>query len=116
MEQKQIWHDHIRILITTSDDKGSIQLNLYDAKQDFGGTAVIYALWVDPLFRRQKYASKLLTRAEDLAKVSGHDSVFMEWELEDTPKEILDWYLSIGYRLRKFNTDGSYALLEKALE
>lgn len=103
------------MLITTSDNRGSVQLNLYNAKQDFGGTAVIYALWVDPLFRRQKYASKLLNRTEYLAKSSGHDSVFMEWELVDTPKEVLDWYLSIGYRLRKTNTEGSYALLEKRL-
>lgn len=115
MEQKQRWHDHTRVLITTTDDRGSIQLNLYDTEQEFGGSAAIYALWVDPQFRRNGYAKTLLRRAEEIALNSGHASVYMEWELRETPREVLNWYLSCGYKVREEYVAGENILLEKKL-
>lgn len=116
MEQRQRWFDHTRVLITTTDDRGSIQLNLYDTEQEFGGTAAIYALWVDPQFRRNGYAKTLLKRAEEIALISGHTSVYMEWELRETPREVLDWYFSWGYDVREVYKVGEHVLLEKKLK
>jgi len=39
--QRQVWHDYNKYLIV--DGYGSVQLELYDKEQSFGGTA--YAVW-----------------------------------------------------------------------
>ncbi len=116
MEQTQRWYDHTRVLITTTDDRGSIQLNLYATEQEFGGTAAIYALWVDPQFRRNGYAKALRRRAEEMAMTSGHTSVWIEWEQRETQREVLNWYLSCGYKIREEYLAGKHFLLEKKLK
>lgn len=110
--QRQIWRDHVRFLIASS--KGSVQLELYAEKQEeFGGTAFIFGLWVEPQYRRQSVATSLLKCAEDLAMQEGHSSVCLEWYEDTTPRAILYWYMRNGYNDKAFSGKGDYVLLEK---
>lgn len=84
-------------------------------QEDFGGTAFIYALWVEPQARRKGEAKKLLERAEDIAREAGHKAVRLEWH-DYTPKEILYWYMRNGYDDKAFDGMGKYVLLEKILQ
>ncbi len=110
--QRQVWHDYTKYLI--ADGYGSVQLELYDKEQKFGGTAFIYGLWVCPPHRRKLYAGALLSQAEFVAKQAGHKAVFLEWEGKDSPKWVLEWYLRIGYKEIEIDKQG--CLLKKELE
>lgn len=110
----QKWHEYTRLLI--AERKGSVQVELYDQQQDWGGTAWIYGLWVDPQYRRQGKAEELLTVAEDMAAQYGHKSVTLEWKEQDTPVEVLKWYLRKGYKELSFSGTGDYCLLRKTLK
>lgn len=111
IEQRQKWSEYTRYLI--ADTCGSVQIEMHDEVQDWGGTAWIYALWVNEDSRRHGIATALLKRAEDVARKAGHKSVFLEWEEDNTPQGVLDFYLRSGYNVRK-ESDG-YCLLEKKL-
>lgn len=115
-EQQQVWSSKTRWLITDTQNRGSVQLELYPEKvEEFGGTAFIYALWVDPQHRRNGVAAMLLNRAEQIAAEQGHSSVCLEWYESDTSHEILDWYMRSGYNDKAFSGKGDYVLLEKQL-
>ncbi|MBD5218058.1 MAG: GNAT family N-acetyltransferase [Bacteroidales bacterium] len=111
---RQKWHEFTRLLI--ADRKGSVQVEMYDQQQEWGGTAWIYGLWVDPAYRRQGKAAELLTVAEKMAAQHGHKSVMLEWKKQDTPVEVLRWYKRRGYLERTLHTEGDYYLLEKRLQ
>jgi len=112
--QRQKWHDYTRYVIFDTSG-GSVQLELYPEIQKFGGTAFIYALWVDKSCRRRGMAKRLLDRAEGIAKQEGHEAVMLEWELKDTPIEILEWYKRRGYVISVSSGHGNYARLIKLL-
>lgn len=112
--QIQTWHDFKRVLIANSH--GSVQVELYDEKQEWGGTAFIYGLWVEPQYRRQGEAKALLRIAEDMAGKMGHKSVMLEWKERDTLYAVLKWYTRSGYTEREFSGNGDYYLLEKQLK
>lgn len=88
IEQQQKWHDFTRWLV--ANEQASVQLELYPEKQDWGGSAWIYGLWTNEAARRQGYATKVLKRAEEIAAQAGHQSVFLEWKLKDTPEAVLE--------------------------
>ena len=54
MIQKQTWKDEIRILITDEENHGSVQISIPLYVSDIFGKAdaLIYALWVDVVYRR----------------------------------------------------------------
>lgn len=108
---KQEWSSCTRYLIVHKH--GSVQLELYSEKQKFGGTAYIWALWVEEAHRREGIATQLITLAEDLAKQEGHDAVYLEWNKADSSYEIFDWYERRGYDEKEFG-DG-YSLMRKEL-
>ena len=110
---KQTWHSMTRMLI--AERKGSVQVEMYAKKQRWGGTAWIYGLWVEPMYRRQGKADELLTVAEDLAAQYGHKSVMLEWRQQNTPVEVLQWYLRRGYTEKRHSEKGDYYILEKRL-
>lgn len=58
-----------------------------------------------------KIAKMLLDKVETIAHNKGISSVHLEWEEVDTPKWMLDHYISRGYEEVEF-CDG-YALLKK---
>ncbi len=103
-----------RLLI--AERKGSVQVEMYAKKQRWGGTAWIYGLWVEPQYRRQGKADELLSMAEYVAAQHGHKSVMLEWKQQDTPVEVLHWYLRRGYKEKRFSGEGDYYLLEKQLQ
>ena len=109
--QQQIWRDYIKYLI--ADEFGSVLMELYDKEQNFGGTAFIYGLWVEPLYRNMKQGRNLLRIAEFTAKREGHKAVFLEWEEKDSPKWVLEWYMRLGYYKVASDEDG--CLLKKEL-
>ncbi len=115
IEQFQKWNENDIIILMEEDGLASVQLVLYKEKRDFGGTAWIWDLWVDPLERKEGTATKLLKMAEEIAKRKGHQSVFIEWELKNSERWVLDWYFRRGYEEREFDTHGTYVLLEKRL-
>lgn len=96
--QKQIWSECTRYIIFDTEG-GSIQLNLYAEKQDFGGTACIYALWVDEIQRRRGIAKRLLGRAEKIAIEAGHRDIVLDYNYKDTPRGVFDWYKRQGYNV-----------------
>lgn len=114
IEQQQNWHDHTRFLI--ADRFGSVQLETYAEKQAFGGTAFIYALWVEPADRHKGCAYILLNRAERIAAEHNHSTVILEWYKVDTPVYVLEWYKRCGYKEIDRDESGEYVLLEKQLK
>jgi ribosomal protein S18 acetylase RimI-like enzyme len=109
--QEQKWHNTTRVLLF--DGVASVQMELYDEEQKWGGTAFIYALWVNKDFRRQGRAKKLLDIAESIIKQRGHKSAILEWDKRDTPYEVLDYYVSRGYNEFEFGKFSS--VLKKEL-
>lgn len=112
-EQRQVWHNFVRYLLMS--DWGSIQLELYpEPKGEYGVTAYIYGLWIDHPYRRKGEAIRLLKRAEEIAKEAGRKAVHLEWDLRDTPREVLQHlYINTEYDDIAFG-DG-YAMLKKEL-
>lgn len=120
MEQRQRWPNKVRYIITEETPIGSasVQLELWDEPQDwdgFKGTAFIWGLWVDEPIRRKGYATRLMDRAEQIAKENGHDAVFIEWFIKESPIEISYWYDRRGYDEKAF-TPGINALMRKELK
>lgn len=110
--QEQTWARKNLYLLTT--EGGSIQLDIYTRPQgEYGIAAYIHNLWVQPHCRREGKAKKLLDKAETIAHNKGISAVHLEWEEVDTPKWMLDHYISRGYEEVEF-CDG-YALLKKPL-
>ena len=112
-KQEQPWHNFTRWNIY--NEHASIQLELWPESQSFGGTAYIYGLWVNPDQRRKGLAAALLDEAEAIAEAAGHKSVHLDWNLKDTPREVLEYYCRRGYDEREFDGHGNYCLLEKNL-
>lgn len=110
--QRQDWGEYTRYLIT--HEYGSVCLDLYPERQEsFGGTAYIWGLYVDIYHRRKCIGKTLLEDAERCAKIEGHKSVVLEWELKNTPIEIRDWYLRSGYFMVGHYRDEQYTLEKK---
>jgi ribosomal protein S18 acetylase RimI-like enzyme len=111
-EQTQNWHDQTRVILFTKN--ASVQLELYtQPRGDYGVTAYIWALWVNPSFRRRGHATALLYRAEKIARENNRKEVYLEWAAKDTPVDILQWYNRRGYQEVEFDDDK--VLLKKDL-
>jgi ribosomal protein S18 acetylase RimI-like enzyme len=116
--QKQPWHDFTRVIIMQVHESkpvavASVQIDLYEKEQCWGGTAYIYGLWVDKDIRRRGIAKTLLMLVEKYAKQNGHKSVILEWNLNDTPVEVLHWYIRCGYEGIEFKDNSKRIKLEK---
>lgn len=101
--QRQVWSHRVRYII--ANDHGSVLLELYNKRQEFGGRAFIWSLYVIPQYRRQGEAKALMRVAEDIAANTGHDAVYLKYDGNDTPYEILAWYLHSGYEEVAFGDD-----------
>lgn len=113
--QEQRWHNHTLILF--ADEQGSAQLELFD-KPQFGSlqiTAFIFNLWTVPEYRRQGHAKKMLEIVERAAAERGHSAVFLDWDSENCPREIRDWYIRNGYIEVGLNSKGNFSRLRKDL-
>lgn len=100
MIQKQIWKDEIRILITDEENHGSVQISIPLYVSDIFGkaNALIYALWVDVVYRRNGVAQRLLQLAEQQAKLNGVKKIGLEFNKDDSESFVLEWYLNNGYK------------------
>ena len=100
MIQKQTWKDEIRILITDEENLGSVQISIPLYVSDIFGKAdaLIYALWVDVVHRRQGVAQHLLQLAEQQAKLNGVKVIGIEFDKEESESFVLDWYFRSGYK------------------
>lgn len=114
MIQKQTWKDEIRNLITDEKNLGSVQISIPLYVSDIFGKAdaLIYALWVDILYRRRGVAKHLLQLAEQQAKLNGVKTIGLEFNKDESDRFVLDWYLRIGYK----QFDKKSNLLIKKLE
>ena len=114
MIQTQKWKDEIRILITDEENHGSVQISIPLYVSDIFGKAdaLIYALWVDVVHRRQGVAQHLLQLAEQQAKLNGVNTIGLEFNKDESDRFILDWYLRSGYK----PIDGESSLLIKELK
>lgn len=112
--QRQPWKHFERIIFFSPS--GSVQLDLYpEHNHRTGGTAFIYALYVEPWARRTGIARMLMDEAEEFARKEGHGSVSLEWLSEDTPVEIKEWYERRGYVCTYYDKETKYAFLKKKL-
>ena len=100
MIQKQTWKDEIRILITDEEHLGSVQISIPLYVSDIFGKAdsLIYALWVDVVYRRNGVAQHLLQLSEQQAKLNGVKTIGLEFNKEESDRFILDWYLRSNYK------------------
>ena len=100
MIQKQTWKDEIRILITDEENLGSVQISIPLYVSDIFGKAdaLIYALWVDVVHRRQGVAQHLLQLAEQQTKLNGVNIIGLEFNKDESDSFVLDWYLRSGYK------------------
>jgi len=119
MIQLQRWQDFDRIVITNEQYHGSVQVNMPNTPEarkeitDGYADAMIYALWVDEIYRGQKVGLHLLEAAEEQARKHGAKTVALEWDRRDTPEWVLDWYERLGYDEKEFGRYSS--LLVKVL-
>mgnify|MGYP000220568393 CR=1 FL=1 len=113
MIQKQTWNDEIRILITDEENHGSVQISIPLYVSDIFGKAdaLIYALWVDVVHRRQGVAQHLLQLAEQQAKLNGVNVVGIEYDKEESDRFVFEFYKRCGYR----RFDGNNNFLIKKL-
>ena len=114
MIQKQTWNDEIRILITDAENHGPVQISIPLYVSDIFGKAdaIIYALWVDVVYRRNGVAQHLLQLAEQQAKLNGVKTIGLEFNKEESDRFVIDWYLRSGYK----QFDKKSNLLIKKLE
>ena len=100
MIQKQTWNDEIRILITDEEHLGSVQISIPLYVSDIFGKAdaLIYALWVDVVYRRNGVAQHLLQIAEQQAKLNGVKTIGLEFNKEESDIFVLDWYIRSNYK------------------
>lgn len=100
MIQKHTWRDEIRILITDEEHLGSVQISIPLYVSDIFGKAdaLIYALWVDVVYRRNGVAQHLLQLAEQQAKLNGVKTIGLEFNKEESDRFVLDWYLRSNYK------------------
>lgn len=115
MIRQQIWGEVTRYLIDY--EHGSVIVDLHNEPQQWGscyGTAWIWGLYVYPLYRLKGYSKQLLAEAEGIAAKEGHNDVYMRWEEENTPREVLDAYRRQGYHDVEF--DVGYVILKKNLK
>ena len=56
----------------------------------------IQRMWRGILGVKRAMSKQLLDKAENIAKEKGHNAVYMEWELKNTPREVLQWYLDLN--------------------
>jgi ribosomal protein S18 acetylase RimI-like enzyme len=114
MIQKQTWKDEIRILITDEENHGSVQISIPLYVSDIFGKAdaLIYALWVDVVYRRNGVAQRLLQLAEQQAKLNGVKKIGLEFDKDESDSFVLDWYLRSGYKL--FDKKSNLLILKSA--
>ena len=100
MIHKQSWKDEIRILITDEEHLGSVQISIPLYVSDIFGKAdaLIYALWVDVVYRRNGVAQHLLQLAEQQAKLNGVKTIGLEFNKEESDRFVLDWYIRSNYK------------------
>lgn len=94
-EQLQHWPDYTRCLLTSG--YASVQMEMYEDRQWFGGTLFLYALWVNEDARLQGHGTAMLKLAEETAIKHGHKTIHLEYNPKSSPKAILEWYLRNGY-------------------
>lgn len=104
-----------RLTIVTDGGEGKVQVDLlnYD-NEDYGCTAFVWDLFVRPEHRRKGIAKELMQYALKRAKEYGFSTATLEFNLEDTPREIAWWYASIGFKDTEFSE--TYALMVKKLQ
>jgi hypothetical protein len=98
--QKQKWKNETRILIVAIDTNSSVQISIpsYDSSISGKADALIYALFVGKNHRRCGVGNFLLHLAEKQAMFNGVKTIGLEFDKEESPDYILDWYLRRGYK------------------
>ena len=111
--ERQDWREFTRFLIIGKHC--SVQLELYkEPRGENRVQAYIYGLYTDASHRREGYAKRMLEKAESIARQEGFHSVFLEWDIKDTPIDIFLWYERCGYDEIAMNP-GKNSLLRKQL-
>lgn len=92
-----------RLTIVTENGEGKIQVDLLNRdNKEYGRTAYIWDLYVKDEFRRKGIGKTLIDYALKRAKEFGFETATLDWDLEDTPREIAYWYSRIGFEEKEF--------------
>lgn len=116
IEAKSTWPSIglTRVTIVTSGGEGKIQVDLLsEDNTKFGQTAFLWDLYVSPEHQRKGIAKLLMQRALEIAKEQGFNTATLQWNLQDSKREIAWWYASLGFEEKEFSN--TYALMVKNL-
>lgn len=116
IEAKSEWQSNgvTRLTIVTDGGEGKIQVDLLNRdNKDYGRTAYIWDLYVQEEHQRKGIAKELMQYALKRAKEFGFATATIEWDLEDSKRDIAWWYASLGFDEKEFSD--RYALMVKQL-
>lgn len=110
--QHQIWKDRTTDLIF--EEGGTVHLDIYDEPISliYPVKSYIYCLYVDEDKRKQGIATRLLQKAEQLAKEAGMTEVYLDYN-KVVPNDILEWYIRNGYKPLMENSDDTITLVKQ---
>lgn len=103
-----------RLTIVTDGGEAKIQVDLlYRDNEEYGCTAYIWDLYVQEEHRRNGIGKDLMRYALQRAKDFGFSTATLEWDMEDSTREVARWYARLGFEEKEFGD--SYALMVKQL-
>lgn len=91
---------------------GCLEMTKFKKGED-EGKAYVWNLHIDKPHRKQGYANQLMKEAITTAKDSGCTNIIVDWERQDSPQWVLDWYVRLGFNEKSFGRGG--CTLEKKL-
>lgn len=110
------WKDSDNVFISLHQH-GIVQIGIVKVainKLDNKGEAFISNLYIERKARDKGYGRILLNAALGIAKSSGCKSVALEWDGNDSPQWVLDWYVRFGFEEEEFGQ--GYELLRKTFQ
>ena len=112
------WTNTDNTVISLYEKGNTLQIGIVEVTVfktgDRKGEAYMWNLHVNEDHRGRGYGRALLSEAYDVAMLAGCETVTLEWESEDTPQWVFDWYVREGFDERKFGA--GYAFMAKAVK
>ncbi len=116
--QKQHWEGTCdRLLIVDVTGCGTVQVDIFHTdkqKEHYRADCLLWGLWVDEDHRKQCVASAILDIVELRLWEAGCKTIALEWNEQESPLWVRDWYERLGYEEKVFGK--GYSLMVKELK